>query len=65
MSNFLQVQENLRHCAEAYSRTPHKRYRQTCNAFSVIDAEIAEKGHLWTETNWKFMEKDDKAVQAA
>jgi hypothetical protein len=23
---------------------------QTCHVFSVIDAEIAEKGHLWTET---------------
>jgi hypothetical protein len=22
----------------------------TCHVFSVIDAEIAEKGHLWTET---------------
>jgi hypothetical protein len=21
-------------------------------AISQIDAEIAEKGHLWTETNW-------------
>ncbi|MGD8953319.1 MAG: hypothetical protein PVI69_16450 [Desulfobacterales bacterium] len=21
-------------------------------AISPIDAEIAEKGHLWTETNW-------------
>jgi len=25
---------------------------QTCHVFSVIDAEIAEKGQLWTETNW-------------
>ena len=24
---------------------------QTCRAFGVIDAEIADKGHLWTETN--------------
>ena len=29
---------------------PHKRL-QTCNAQGVIDVEIAEKGHLWTETN--------------
>jgi len=30
---------------------PHKRFRWTCHVFSVIDAEIAEKGHLWTETS--------------
>ena len=29
---------------------PHKRF-QTCHAQGVIDAEIAGKGHLWTETN--------------
>jgi len=29
---------------------PHKRF-QTCHAIGVIDAEIAEKGHLWTETS--------------
>ena len=29
---------------------PHKRF-QTCHAHGVIDAEIAEKGHLWTETS--------------
>jgi hypothetical protein len=23
----------------------------TCHVFSVIEAEIAEKGHLWTETS--------------
>jgi hypothetical protein len=40
-----------RDCGEAYFFTPHKRCRQTCHVFSVIDAEIAEKGHLWTETN--------------
>ncbi|MGB8336765.1 MAG: hypothetical protein WCE56_19865 [Desulfobacterales bacterium] len=28
---------------------PHKRF-QTCNANGVIDAEIEEKDHLWTET---------------
>jgi hypothetical protein len=28
---------------------PHKRF-QTCHAQGVIDAEIAEEGHLWTET---------------
>jgi len=28
MSNFLQVQGNQRHCAEAYSCTPHKRFRR-------------------------------------
>ena len=27
---------------------PHKRF-QACHAKGVIDAEIAEKGHLWTE----------------
>ncbi len=26
---------------------------QTCHVFSVIDAEIAEKGHLWTETSYR------------
>jgi len=39
----------LRNCAEAYSCKPHNRF-QTCHAKGVIDAEIAEKGHLWTET---------------
>jgi hypothetical protein len=29
---------------------PHKRF-QTCHAIGVIDAEIAGKGHLWTEMN--------------
>ena len=29
---------------------PHKRF-QTCHAQGVIDAEIAEKGHFWTETS--------------
>jgi hypothetical protein len=29
---------------------PHKRF-QTCHAKGVIDAEIAEKGHFWTETS--------------
>ena len=28
MCNFLQVQGNQRHCAEAYSCTPHKRFRR-------------------------------------
>jgi hypothetical protein len=28
----------------------HKRFRRTCHVFSVIDAEIVEKGHFWTET---------------
>ena len=28
----------------------HKRF-QTCHAQGVIDAEIVEKGHLWTETS--------------
>jgi hypothetical protein len=49
MFNFLQVQGNRRHCAEVQSCTPHKRF-QTCHAYGVIDAEIAEKGHLWMET---------------
>jgi len=31
----------------------HKRF-QTCHAQGVIDAEIAEKGHLWTETIYKI-----------
>ena len=30
--------------------------RQTCHATGVIDAEIAEKGHLWTETNLPLAE---------
>jgi hypothetical protein len=42
--------ENDGICAEAYSPMPHKRLRRTCHVFSVIDAEILEKGHLWTET---------------
>ncbi len=37
-------------CADAYSRAPHKRF-QTCHANGVIDAGIAEKGYLWTETS--------------
>ena len=43
-------------CAEAYSCMPHKRF-QTCHARGVIDADlsrsrrgIAEKGHLWMDT---------------
>jgi hypothetical protein len=47
MCNFLQVQGN-----QGIARrlpTPHKRF-QTCHARGVIDAEIAGKGHLWTET---------------
>jgi hypothetical protein len=52
MCNFLQVQRNRWICAEAHSCTPHKRLRLTCHVFSVIDADIAEKGHLWAETNY-------------
>jgi hypothetical protein len=37
-------------CAEAYSHTPHKRFNARY-AIDVIGAEIAGKGHLWTETN--------------
>jgi hypothetical protein len=43
-------------CAEAYSCTPHKQFRRLVrlgrdlSAFGAIDAEIAEKGHLWMET---------------
>ncbi len=37
--------------AEVYSCRLHKRFRQTCHVFRVIDSEIAEKGHLWTETS--------------
>ena len=33
----------------AYFCVLHKRF-QTCYAQGVIDTEIAEKGHLWTET---------------
>jgi photosystem II stability/assembly factor-like uncharacterized protein len=29
----------------------HKRF-QTCHAHGVIDAEIVEKGHFWTETSY-------------
>ena len=39
-----------RNCAEACSCAPHKRFR-TCHGNGVIDAEIAEKGHLCMETN--------------
>lgn len=35
---------------EAYFYTPHKRF-PTCHVKGVIDAVIAEKGLLWTETN--------------
>ena len=51
MCNFRQVHGNRWNCAEAYSCKPHKRF-QTCHAKGVIDADIAEKGHLWTETNY-------------
>jgi hypothetical protein len=30
---------------------PHKRFR-TCHVQGVIDAEIAGKGHFWTEPVW-------------
>jgi hypothetical protein len=50
MRNFLQVQGNQRHCAEAYSFTPQSDSAGPCHVFSVIDAEITEKGHLGTET---------------
>jgi hypothetical protein len=53
MRNFPQVQGNRRHRAEAYSCTPHKRF-QTCHAKGVIDAEIVEKGYIWTETSLRF-----------
>jgi hypothetical protein len=50
MRNFLQVQGNQ---GIARRRT---RVRRTSNSadlsrLGVIDAEISEKGHLWTETN--------------
>jgi hypothetical protein len=32
---------------------PHKRF-QTCSAQGVIDAEIAEKGYLWTENMYAY-----------
>jgi hypothetical protein len=51
MSNFLQVQGNQ---GIARRRTFVRRTinaAPTCHVFSVIDAEFAEKGHLWTETD--------------
>jgi hypothetical protein len=49
MSNFLQVQENQR---IARRRTSVRRTSDSADlsAFGEIDAEIAEKGHFWTET---------------
>jgi hypothetical protein len=35
-----QVQRNRRHCAEAYSRAPHKRF-QTCHAIGVTCPPMA------------------------
>jgi hypothetical protein len=32
---------------------PHKRFRWTCHVLSVVDAAIAEKGHLWTEISYR------------
>ena len=51
---FLANSRKSRKCAEAYFCTPHKQFRQTCHVFSVIDTEIVEKGHLWTETNLRW-----------
>ena len=48
---FCKFKEFCAICAEASSRTPHKRFRRTRQVFSVVDAEIAEKEHLWTETS--------------
>jgi hypothetical protein len=51
MGNFLQVKGNQ---GIARRRTFVRRTSDaapTCHVFSVIDAVIAEKGHLWTETN--------------
>jgi hypothetical protein len=51
MSNFLQVQGNQ---GIAQRRTFVRRASDsapTCHVFSVIDAEIAEKVHLWAETS--------------
>ncbi len=43
--------------------TPHKKF-QTCHAKSVIDAEIAEKGHLWNETIYRSTAKKMPAADA-
>jgi hypothetical protein len=54
MCNFPQVQGNQRHCAEAdgsVRRTSDS--ARPYRVFSAIDAEIAEKGHMWTETSSK------------
>ncbi len=37
---------------------------QTCHAKGVIDAEIAEKGHLWTETKVPQEMSEDKEPAA-
>ena len=50
-----------RNRAEAYSCTPHKRF-QTCHAHGVIDAEIAEKGHLWMETGYSAVFNGNKRI---
>jgi len=39
MRRFLQVQENRRHCAGAYSSTQHTQF-QTCHAKGVIDPDL-------------------------
>jgi hypothetical protein len=50
MCNFLQVQGNQ---GIARRRTRVRRTSDSADlsAFGVFDAEIAEKGHLWMETN--------------
>jgi hypothetical protein len=50
-----------RHSAAADSHAPLKRFRRPVtslgHATGVIDAEIAEKGHFWTETDYPVAEK--------
>jgi hypothetical protein len=46
MRNFLQVQGNQGMARKQTVLYAAQAIPQTCHVFSVIDAEIAEKGHL-------------------
>ena len=50
MSNFLQVQGN-QGIARRRTRVRRTSDSADCHVFSVIDAEITEKGHLWMENS--------------
>ncbi|MGA8282487.1 MAG: hypothetical protein WB853_16450 [Desulfobacterales bacterium] len=49
MRNFLQVQGTQGMARRQTVLYAAQAIPPTCHVFSVIDDEIAEKGHLWTE----------------